>query len=82
VQAMNEHARIRRRDGAYQWGIFRDTENASRFLETFLVNSWAKHLRQHSRQTRSDEAVEQRIRSCVAIDPKVHHLIYAYSSET
>ncbi len=82
VQAINEYARIRRRDGAYRWGIFRDTETANRFLETFLVNSWAEHLRQHERQTQSDEALEQRIRTCIAIDPKVHHLIYAYSRET
>ena len=82
VQAMNEYARIRRRDGAYRWGIFRDTETANRFLETFMVNSWAEHLRQHERQTHSDEALEQRIRTCIAIDPKVHHLIYAYSRET
>jgi MFS family permease len=82
VQAINEYARIRRRDGAYRWGIFRDTEAANRFLETFLVSSWAEHLRQHQRQTQSDEALEQRIRTCIAIDPKVHHLIYAYSRET
>jgi len=82
VQIINEYARIRRRDGAYRWGIFRDTETANRFLETFLVNSWAEHLRQHERQTQSDEALERRLRSCVAVDPKVHHLIYAYSSET
>jgi MFS family permease len=81
VQAINEYARIRRRDGAYGWGIFRDTETANRFLETFLVNSWAEHLRQHERQTQSDEVLEQRIRTCIAIDPKVHHLIYAYSRE-
>jgi len=82
VRIINEYARIRRRDGAYRWGIFRDTETANRFLETFLVNSWAEHLRQHERQTQSDEALERRLRSCVAVDPKVHHLIYAYSSET
>ncbi len=81
VQTMSEYARIRRRDGAYRWGIFRDTETANRFLETFLVNSWAEHLRQHERQTQSDETLEQRIRTCIAIDPKVHHLIYAYSKE-
>jgi MFS family permease len=82
VQAMNEYARIRRRDGAYRWGIFRDTENANRFLETFMVDSWAEHLRQHERQTQSDQTLEQRIRGCIAADPKVHHLIYAYARET
>ena len=57
-------------------------KSANRYLETFLVNSWAEHLRQHERQTQSDEALEQRIRTCIATEPKVHHLIYAYSRET
>ena len=65
MQAINEYARIRRRDGAYRWGSFRDTETANRFLETFLVNSWAEHLRQHERQTQSDEALEQRIPAAI-----------------
>jgi len=82
VQAINAYARIRRRDGAYDWGIFRDTEAADRYLETFLVNSWAEHLRQHERHTQSDEALEQRVRSCIASDPEVRHLIHAYSIET
>ena len=28
----------RRRDGAYAWGVFQDTADASRFIETFLVS--------------------------------------------
>jgi hypothetical protein len=81
VQAINEYARVRRRDGAYRWGIYRDTESADRYVEVFLVNSWAEHLRQHERQTQSDVALEQRLRSCVASEPKAHHLIHAHSTE-
>ena len=47
---------IRRRDGAYRWGIFRDTEVEERYLEMFLVNSWAEHMRQHERQTQADRS--------------------------
>src|SRR6202047_709093 len=54
VEAIHQYARIRRRDGAYRWGIYRDTEVANRYLEIFLVNSWAEHLRQHERQTQAD----------------------------
>lgn len=32
-------------DGAYRWGIFQDLEAAGRYVETFLVISWAEHLR-------------------------------------
>ena len=82
VEAIHQYARIRRRDGAYQWGIFRDTEVADRYLEIFLVNSWAEHLRQHERQTLADRELEQRLRRYVADAPEVRHLIYSYSTET
>lgn len=63
-------------------GIFRNTETADRYLEIFLVNSWAEHLRQHERQTQADREQELRLHSYVAAEPKVCHLIYAYSKET
>lgn len=82
VKAIHQYSRIRRRNGASRWGIFRDTEDANRYLETFLVDSWAEHLRQHERQTHADHQPEQRLRSYVAADPTVRHLIYSYSTET
>jgi Transmembrane secretion effector len=50
VEAMHRFGRIRRRDGASRWGIFRDLETPGRFVETFIVASWAEHLRQHDRE--------------------------------
>jgi MFS family permease len=82
LAAIHQYARIRRRDGAYRWGIYRDTEVGDRYLEIFLVNSWAEHLRQHERQTQADRELEQRLSSYVSADPKVRHLIYANSIET
>jgi MFS family permease len=79
VEAIHQYARIRRRDGAYRWGIFRDTEIADRYVEIFLVHSWGEHLRQHERQTQADRELEQRLRGYLVRDPEVHHLIYAYS---
>ena len=81
VKAIHEYARIRRRDGAYQWGIFRDTETAHRYLETFMVNSWGEHMRQHERQTQADGALERRLSNYVSGEPKVRHMIYAYTKE-
>jgi len=81
VETIHEYGRIRRRDGAYRWGIYRDTEVADRYLEIFLVNSWAEHLRQHARRTRADEEVEQRLYGYVSGQPEVHHLVYAHSKE-
>jgi MFS family permease len=82
VAAIHQYGRTRRRDGAYRWGIFRDTEVADRYLEIFLVHSWAEHLRQHERQTQADREVEQRLSTYLAADPKVRHLIYSNSIAT
>jgi hypothetical protein len=48
-----------------------------RFIETFLVDSWAEHLRQHARQTQADRTLEDRIRTLVRGESKVQHLIDA-----
>ena len=37
--ALEKMERERRRDGAYAWGVFEDTAEEGRFLETFLVES-------------------------------------------
>ncbi len=77
IKAMHKYGRIRRRDGAYRWGIFRDLENPDRYVETFLVNSWAEHARQHERATSADREVEERAQSYVRGTPTVRHLVYA-----
>ncbi len=82
VEAIHHYARIRRRDGAYRWGVYRDTEAADRYLETFLVHSWGEHLRQHDRQTQADRALARRLKTYIIKDTVVHHLIYAQSKET
>jgi len=71
--------RVRRPDGTSRWGIYRDTEHPDVYLETFIVHSWAEHLRQHERFARADHALEERISSYVLKEPKVRHLIYAAS---
>src|SRR5262249_11843666 len=54
IEAMHLFARVRRRDGASSWGVFRDLEHKERYLETFIVDSWGEHLRQHERLTAAD----------------------------
>jgi MFS family permease len=75
LKAVRQYRRIRRRDGARSWGIFQDLENARRYVETFIVASWAEHLRQHERFTRADRETEERVRRYVISEPKVRHLI-------
>ena len=74
--AIYEYSRERKRDGAYAWGIFRDTANENRYIETFLVASWVEHLRQHERVTKADRLLEQRVRTLVRSDPITTHAIY------
>ena len=77
IEAIYEYGRIRRRDGAYEWGVFRDIENAELYLETFLVDSWAEHLRQHERTTVGDHSIEERVLSYARGTPAVRHLVNA-----
>ena len=81
LQAIEDYGRIRRRDGAFRWGVFRDLEEAGRYVETFLVSSWVEHLRQHERSTKADREVEERVRTYVTGVPDVRHLVSA-NSET
>jgi predicted MFS family arabinose efflux permease len=68
----------RRRDGAYAWGIFEDAAEEGRYLETFLVESWLEHLRQHQRVTNADRIAQDAIRRFhIDGEPKVTHFISA-----
>jgi hypothetical protein len=77
VDAMREYEDLRRRDGASRWGVYRDTEVRDRYVETFVVDSWAEHLRQHARLTQADRTLEERIYGLACGRPKVEHLIDA-----
>lgn len=58
TRTMRAMRRLRRRDGAIRWGLFEDAQKPGRYLETFVVQSWEEHLRQHERVTISDREVE------------------------
>lgn len=75
--AMKDLERILRRDGAARWGLFADPAQPGRYLETFLVESWAEHMRQHARVTIDDRTAQERVRSFHVADspPVVTHLI-------
>lgn len=79
VQAMNALGLIRRRDGATRWGIFTDPAKPGRFVESFLVDSWGEHLRQHERVTVADRVVEERAQAFHVGDqpPAITHWIAA-----
>ena len=77
LAAIQRLSRVRRRDGAYIWGIYRDTEQPTHYVETFIVESWGEHLRQHERVIMDDRAIEEDVDRFDA-KPKVTHFIYAH----
>jgi hypothetical protein len=58
ARAMHRLRVIRLRDGAIRWGLWADTAHAGRYLESFVVESWLEHLRQHERVTAADIEVQ------------------------
>lgn len=76
------YQRVRRRDGASRWGIFYDTKSPNVYLETFLVDSWAEHQRQHDRFTVADRELENTVLSFVIEPTTVKHYIHAKRTKT
>jgi len=77
LAAIKTLGRERRRDGAYRWGVFADSADHDRYLETFLMESWVEHLRQHERVTNSDRVLQERIRHMLHGPLTVTHFIAA-----
>lgn len=79
VQEMERLGHIRRRDGAYRWDLYADLERPGCYLETFVVDSWSEHLRQHDRLTVADLELTKLTRSFHRGDqpPTVRHMLWA-----
>lgn len=75
--AMEAMRRIRRRDGAIHWGVYEDTAQPGTVIETFTVESWLEHLRQHDRVTNADRVLQETLRDFHAGDtpPIARHFI-------
>jgi MFS family permease len=84
VEALRDLEPIRLRDGAVEWAVYEDPGRSDRYVETFVVESWLEHLRQHERVTVGDRAVQDRIRRFHVADtpPVVTHLIATSSRRT
>jgi MFS family permease len=77
LAAIRQQAAERRRDGAYWWGVFEDVSNPGLFVETFHVESWLEHLRQHTRVTQADREIEERVRRLAIGEPRIRHMVFA-----
>lgn len=69
---------VRRATGAASWSLYRDPVDPDSYLELFVVDSWAEHLRQHDqRQTVDDGEVHRTVLDCLQRPPDVRHLLAA-----
>ncbi|MEU9343887.1 MFS transporter [Streptomyces sp. NPDC048278] len=76
TDAMHDVARSRRRTGALTWGLYEDGNEPGRFIENYLIASWAEHLAQHhARLTTTDRHFEERARALLlpGTEPEVTH---------
>jgi hypothetical protein len=82
LDAVRRLGTSRRRDGAFAWGIFEQTERRHRFIECFSVESWLDHLRQHERVTGADQLLQSEIRALLVpgSKPGVAHYVAPVAS--
>ena len=83
VDAFTEAMRLvehhRRRTGAFRWGLYRDLATPHRFIETFTVESWGEHLRQHRRTTvNAEDRFLDPVRRYLGSSVVVAHYLSAY----
>jgi hypothetical protein len=63
VEALAQMRAPRKRDGATFWRIYRDLGDPSRYVERFIVTSWADYLHQRARATVADQDLEALVRA-------------------
>ena len=61
LRAIRPIEAVRRRNGASSWRVFRDLEDEERFVERFVITSWAEYTRQRQRMTVSDRELQDRV---------------------
>lgn len=83
VAAAQGLERIRRRDGALSWGLFEDAATRGCYIETFVVESWGEHLRQHDRAVADDAEVANQVRAFHRGDgpPRVTHWVAVHATD-
>ncbi len=79
AESMRLVERHRRRTGAYRWGLYRDLAAPEQFVETFYVESWGEHLRQHRRTTVNADRFLDPVRPYMTHDVVVTHYLSVYT---
>jgi MFS family permease len=61
LKAIAKVGPTRRRNGATSWRVFRDVGEEGRFVERYVIASWAEYVRLRSRMTMADSQLQQRV---------------------
>ncbi len=77
VRAAQPLRRLRLRNGAERWSLFRDVSNPEVWQELFLVDNWIQHLRMLDRMTLADKIVIDNVTALHAGDgpPQIRHCV-------
>ena len=60
MRAIHKVEPTRRRNGASDWLVFRDLGEDGRFVERFIIRSWAEYVRLRTRMTMADRKIQDR----------------------
>lgn len=55
VAELRRFRSVRQRDGAIRWDVWQDIAKPGGVIESFVVESWIEHQRQHARVTKADQ---------------------------
>jgi len=61
LKAIEKVGPTRRRNGATSWRVFRDLGEEGRFVERYVIASWAEYVRLRSRMTMADSRLQQEV---------------------
>ncbi len=61
LEAIRTIEPTRRRNGASAWRVFRDVGEDGRFVERYVIDSWAEYVRLRSRMTVADRALQETV---------------------
>ena len=61
LQAIQDVEATRRRNGANSWRVFKDIGEDDRFVERYVITSWAEYVRLRMRMTVADRKTQNRV---------------------
>lgn len=74
--AIHAMERIRRRNGATSWRVFRDLSSDGIFVERFIIASWAEYVRLRTRMTMADGIVQGHVEELQVPDVPIRVVRY------